>query len=771
MKNSPQMYYSMDSLSYPALAADEKYHILIRHSLHAFFVIQPDGRFEECNDTACNLFGYNSSEFKHLNAQDIIHTDPPLTALRHGGESEFLKLSATAVKKTGELFTVAVIIAAFINTQGHLRYSILVNDNNDQYNAVKDIRQVLDSITDGFFTLDDQQVVQYWNNGAEKITGIHKENITGQPFSNFYTHAKRMASFIRYNQGLHDKLSAHFEEYYEAINKWLDINIYPSGTGLSVLFKDITETRRLRELERIEKQVLENNARANSELQVTLHYYLKEIEKIHPGMICSVLRFKDNRLYNWASPSLPERYCTAIEGVEIGDNVGSCGTAAFKKQKVIVTDIEHDTRWTDFKAFALQEGLKACWSFPVLDLKDEVLGTFAVYYKEIKTPTKEEEKTLERARNLLLVIMENKIAEASMRNSIVETQRTESLLKTSVENYRYLFNNNPSSILIWDIETLAIIEVNETAIALYGYAREEFLQLSILDIYPEPERNIFSELVLESREPNIFKRSMRWQQVNKRGAVLITETTSHIITYNGNKVVLSLTSNVTEKVLLENSLTEERKIRQQQITDAVITGQEKERTELGQELHDNINQILATVKLYLECALEQKQFRPQLVKESKLLTEKAMQEIRHLSNTLIPPSLEEIGLLEALNDLTGTLRSAHPLKIIDNWKGFPEMLVHKKLKLTIFRIVQEQLNNIVKHAKATQVKISISRKEGNVYLEIEDNGVGFDTTQKRGGVGLKNIISRSEVNNGKVNIRSKPGQGCTIAVCFAAPGA
>ncbi|MGF2414926.1 MAG: PAS domain-containing sensor histidine kinase, partial [Ferruginibacter sp.] len=337
-----------------------------------------------------------------------------------------------------------------------------------------------------------------------------------------------------------------------------------------------------------------------------------------------------------------------------------------------------------------------------------------------------------------------------------------------VESYKYLFNNNPASIIIWDIDDLRVVEVNETAIELYGYSREEFLQLTVLNIYPAEEQAVFAELINHAKDNGLIKKTMKWHHITKSGTKVIMEISSHSITYNGKKAVLALGNNVTEKVLLENSLMEERKIRQQQITDAVITGQEKERVEIGQELHDNINQILATTKLYLEYALTQKKFRHKLVNESKILTEKAMMEIRKLSNSLLPPSLQEIGLLEALNDLVKNIKTVNSLKIITDWDNFLEVSLNKKLKLTIFRIIQEQLNNIIKHAHAKHAKISITQKDGQVCLRIEDDGVGFDTNQRRTGVGIKNIISRSEVNNGKVSIQSKPGEGCIIAVCFTA---
>ena len=143
--------------------------------------------------------------------------------------------------------------------------------------------------------------------------------------------------------------------------------------------------------------------------------------------------------------------------------------------------------------------------------------------------------------------------------------------------------------------------------------------------------------------------------------------------------------------------------------------------------------------------------------------------IKKLTNALIPPALEEIGLLQALNDLVDSMKLVNPFTIETKWKNFNEGLLNKKIKLTIFRIVQEQLNNIIKHANASKVEISIANKGDEIYLAIKDDGVGFDTAKKRTGVGLKNIKSRSEVSNGKVSIESKKGKGCLITVIFTLP--
>lgn len=744
--------------AYSAGATEGSFRLLIENSLSAYFLTNADGFIIETNEAASQMFGYSAEEFKTMTRQMIIDQSESILLMPPSKKSKtnFSRAEAVGITKSGDRFPISLYAVFFTDPYGQVRTSTLVNNLSSQKSVAKELQQVLESISDGFFTVDKHWNVKSWNTQLEKITGIRKEQIAGKNFWDFYKSSNKKILISKYKNALTKKTAIQFEEYYAAENIWLEVNIYPYDTGLSIFFKDITENRRLKELERIEKEFLERNAHTNSILETNLDFYLKEIEHIHTGMLCSVLKLKGNQLYNWSSPSLPKSYCAAIEGVTIAPLAGSCGTAAYKKEKVIVTDIATDARWADYKDYALRDGLRSCWSFPIFNSRKEVMGTFAIYYKAIKAPTPDEEKTIERARNILSVILEGKIAQV--------------LLQNSVDSYRYLFNNNPSSIIIWDINDLKITEVNDTAISLYGYEREEFLQLTILDIYPKTEQSVFTELVSQAREDSLFKKTMRWHHVTKKGNKIIIEVSSHTITYNGKKAVLALGNDVTEKVLLENSLIEERKIRQKQITDAVITGQEKERVEIGQELHDNINQILATSKLYMECALAQKNHRHKLIAESKTLTEKAMMEIRNLSNTLLPPSLEEIGLLEALNDLVKNIMSVNPLKIITNWKGFEEVHLDKKLKLTIFRVVQEQLNNIIKHAHATMVKISILQNPGQLCLYVEDDGIGFDTSKKRNGVGLKNIISRSEVNNGKVTIQSKPGEGCIIAICFATSG-
>ena len=128
--------------------------------------------------------------------------------------------------------------------------------------------------------------------------------------------------------------------------------------------------------------------------------------------------------------------------------------------------------------------------------------------------------------------------------------------------------------------------------------------------------------------------------------------------------------------------------------------------------------------------------------------------------------MEKTGLVNSITDMLGNISRVYDLKFITNWEGIDEPQLSDQLKLTIYRILQEQLNNILKHAKAKTVSIELKQHVILLELNIKDDGIGFDVSSKRNGVGLQNIISRTELFNGNVSINSQPGKGCELIVYF-----
>jgi PAS domain S-box-containing protein len=227
---------------------------------------------------------------------------------------------------------------------------------------------------------------------------------------------------------------------------------------------------------------------------------------------------------------------------------------------------------------------------------------------------------------------------------------------------------------------------------------------------------------------------------------------------------------ITDRIILENQLENERQLKQLEITQAVITAQENERQELGSELHDNINQILAGSRLYL--GLAQKELKAQhqvdypYLKETDNLITSAITEIRNLSHSLVAPSLQESELLSAIDKIIEVTKETSGININLQAYGFDETDIPDKLKLGIYRIIQEQFNNILKHAAAQKVIVKLVQDKEKILLSIKDDGIGFDTQKKPNGVGLMNIKTRASLFNGEVIIISSQGNGCELRVTF-----
>ncbi|MDB5016711.1 MAG: cph1 4 [Mucilaginibacter sp.] len=252
--------------------------------------------------------------------------------------------------------------------------------------------------------------------------------------------AKSEASYGKIHKGVWRHKKKNGEIMYMDVSGHL---MHYNGKKVTlILANDITESRYYHELDVLEKNILETNARNEKSLSEMIGSYLSEIEVLHPGMLCSIQEKRGNKLFNLAAPSLPKDYLEAVDGIEIGNNQGSCGTAAFLKKKIIVTDILNDVRWEDFKDIADQYHLKTCWSYPIMDGGNNVAATFAGYYLEIKSPSEREENTLKRAGRILQIIL--------------ESYQREHSLKISNERFEYVTEATSDVIWDWNLETNAV---------------------------------------------------------------------------------------------------------------------------------------------------------------------------------------------------------------------------------------------------------------------------------------------------------------------------
>jgi signal transduction histidine kinase len=181
---------------------------------------------------------------------------------------------------------------------------------------------------------------------------------------------------------------------------------------------DLTERKRAELLLAGEKRLLEMIARGDSRALI-LDALCRLVEELASGSLSSILLLdpKASRLRHGAAPSLPVAYTAAIDGAVIGPSAGSCGTAAYRAEPVIVSDIASDPLWANFRDLALAHGLRACWSTPIISSAGRVLGTFAIYYRQPRSPTPPEHNLIEQITHLASIAVEREQAEAALRQA------------------------------------------------------------------------------------------------------------------------------------------------------------------------------------------------------------------------------------------------------------------------------------------------------------------------------------------------------------------
>lgn len=338
----------------------------------------------------------------------------------------------------------------------------------------------------------------------------------------------------------------------------------------------------------------------------------------------------------------------------------------------------------------------------------------------------------------------------------IERKKAEESIIASEEKYRQMFYKNPFPMWINDENSLQILEVNDAAIQKYGYERNEFLALHLNDIQLSPATCPYPSHTANAVAPqqNLCKHR------KKSGETIIVEFSYYPIDYFGKTAMQAQVNDITENVRLEHELS----FQKQQLVEAILNTQETERKKIGCELHDNISQILTAVKLNLGLALEYKDNNA-IIKNCEKNIETVMEVIRKLSKQLIlPGNLKELGLVQSIQDMMKEVLRLTGISWKVFAKGVNETLLLEEQKLIIYRIVQEQLNNILKHAEASSVAITLGVSEKKVRFRIVDNGKGFDTKKKKNGIGFTNIINRVSLFNGQVKISSKPGEGCSLEV-------
>lgn len=337
----------------------------------------------------------------------------------------------------------------------------------------------------------------------------------------------------------------------------------------------------------------------------------------------------------------------------------------------------------------------------------------------------------------------------------IERKKIFSEIKESEKHYSDLFRLSPQPMYVYDLETLQFVQVNQAAIDHYGYSEAEFLNMTICSIRPDDELLKAGGLIASNNQHSNETVKGKVTHLKKSGEAMEVEVFSSPIMIDQKRFTSVIAIDVTEKNLYEH-----------RITKAIIQTQEDERYDIGAELHDNVCQILATSQITLGM------IRESLTPEGVPWFDKcqeyirlASDEIRNLSHRLAPAFFDDTTLDEAFGRLFNNFNVANKFAI---WMNFDKTVklypIKRELQLNLYRILQEQLRNILKYAKAKRIEVEVFIYNDKLNMSITDDGIGFDVKAVKGGIGIANMKRRAELFSGKLDIISSPGNGCKILI-------
>ncbi len=221
----------------------------------------------------------------------------------------------------------------------------------------------------------------------------------------------------------------------------------------------------------------------------------------------------------------------------------------------------------------------------------------------------------------------------------------------------------------------------------------------------------------------------------------------------------------------QQRITELEKEKQLMATEAVLKGEEQERTRLAKDLHDGLGGLLSGIKYSFQSMkgnLVMTAENAQAFERSMDMLDSSIKEMRRVAHNLMPEALVKFGLDTALKDFCNDINQSGALKISYQSIGLEGAVIEQTTTISIYRIIQELINNVLKHAAANNAIVQVSKTNNNVSITVEDDGKGFDQSQleQAAGIGWNNIKHRVDLLKGKLDVNSQPGQGTSVLIEF-----
>lgn len=583
----------------------------------------------------------------------------------------------------------------------------------------KKLDLTINRISEAVISVDTKGRYTFLNDAALATHASGREKTLGKVIWDVHPETVGADFWHLYHKAITSGLPTEAESYYAAINKWFSVKIYPSDTGLTIFYHDITESKRI------------GIALTKSEEKYRTLFYKSPL----PSWLYDLdsLHFVDvnEAAVKHYGYTRNEFLSMTIKDIRPREDIAALldDIAQIKSD----SDISRYSNWRHQK----KDGEILIVETTAHSLNQDGKRQRIVIVNDITQKMKMEQKLLENQATL-------KEAQAIGRIGYWDVD-----LQTDVH--------------IWSDELYKILGLDMTQVMP---SAEQFLSL----LHPEDKKQ--AAFIIHQTLHNVTESKIDFRFSTAKGEKKYGYIEWRFV-YNANNApvrLFGIIQDITERKqaeerskILESKIKEQNIQAQKKISKAIIKAQEQHKNYVAQELHDNINQILFGAKFHLGIAARKSEDVKQLVKDPVELVDKAMKEIQLLCQNLVTP-LKDIDLREIINELIqkSTAHTDAPLQIDFCYETTHEF--SDDLKLNMYRIIQEQLHNIRKHAKAQNVTIDLAIKKGCICITVEDDGKGFDVKLKRTGLGISNITHRVEAFNGTITLQSSPGKGCKTAI-------
>jgi PAS domain S-box-containing protein len=590
-------------------------------------------------------------------------------------------------------------------------------------------RTFIQRITDAFIALDKNWCYTYLNEQAGELIHHDPNDLIGKNVWEVFPDIVGSSTYKAFHKAMKEQCYISNIDYYQPLDLWQENQIYPSENGLSVFIRDITKKKKA------EEEIKKSNERFEMVVSAT-------------NDIIWDWDIITNKF--WWNKNYYSRFGYDKKNTVLNISSWQDGVHPDDKKRVlsgIQTSLEnHKNIWTDEYRFLKADATIAF----VLDCG------YILYTKKGKPY---------RMAGAMLDITDRKKAEEQLKIDLDEKQ-------VQAERMSTILNTLPANIALLDAKGF-IIDVNDSWKKFADNNNFMGSNYCIGDDYikiandasgeDENDGKVVARGVSDVIENNVeeFVYEYPCHSPNLKRWFRMVVTPLQKKEYSG-AVVMHI--DISEIRRLEEERMKNKTDEQNKITQAILNTQESERNFIAQELHDNVNQILAGTNLILSIAKNYPEKSKEHIESSMNNILEAIEENRKIAHKLITPDFETIRLIEQIESLAGNMFKTAGIDVYIDTSQFRENLLNDKLKLSIYRIAQEQCTNIAKYAHATMVNISLEINAGIFKMIIEDNGKGMEKEKKKTGIGLKNIRARLYIYNGEATIKSSPGQGFSLEI-------